>query len=231
MSTFQSYLVLGKGKKSREKTISLANSLGISFDFVSPDVFIISPQKNHITIDQIRELKSHIFEKPIAQKFKLVVIEDAHGATPEAQNALLKILEEPPLGAIIVLEAQSKSPLLPTLVSRLITFKADEDEMKVENEQSFLLDQKNVLNSLELIAGVNDPKSWLDQQMIQLHKQLLLKTRLRNKKGSTYQPAISILEIAKLLEKCARAKEMVEANVNPKFALLSLVISDDLASK
>lgn len=231
MSTFQSYLVLGKGKRRREKTIFLAKSLGISFDFVSPDVFIISPQKNHVTIDQIRELKSHIFEKPIAQKFKLVVIEDAHGATPEAQNALLKILEEPPLGVIIVLEAQSKSPLLPTLVSRLITLKADGDEMKVETDQSFLLDQKNVLNSLELIAGVDDPKSWLDQQMILLHKQLLLKTRLQNKKGSTYQPAISILEIAQLLEKCARAKEMVEANVNPKFALFSLIMSGDLASK
>ena len=108
MSLFQSYLIVGPSNQRRIQTEILAKSLEIDLKKVSPDIFIIAPQNQSISINQVRDLKRHIFEKPVSSKYKFVIIEDAQKLTHEAQNALLKILEEPPESAIIVLEAKNE---------------------------------------------------------------------------------------------------------------------------
>src|SRR3990167_11426752 len=58
------------------------------------DYFEISAQKKEISIDQIRELKGHIYQKPMKAKVKFVAVKDADLLSMEAQNALLKLIEE-----------------------------------------------------------------------------------------------------------------------------------------
>lgn len=74
--------------------------------------------KSYGGIDLVKTLKKSIFFKPIKSKQKIIVIMESHLLTIEAQNALLKLLEEPPLSTQIILHAGDKNTLLPTILSR-----------------------------------------------------------------------------------------------------------------
>lgn len=76
-----------------------------------------------IGIDVIRELEQFLSLKvPIDRAInRTVIIENSHKLTVEAQNALLKLLEEPPLGTVIILTASHSQSLLPTIRSRVQT--------------------------------------------------------------------------------------------------------------
>ncbi len=83
-----------------------------------PDIIEIAPRKGILRIDQVRELLASLAMKPFSATHRVVIIDDAHQLNPEAGNALLKVLEEPPQGTILVLTAPQRSGLLATIVSR-----------------------------------------------------------------------------------------------------------------
>lgn len=83
----------------------------------APDCIRVKPDGNSIKIAQIRNLQSDIVIKP-HKKYKIYIIDRAEKMTVEAQNALLKTLEEPPEYAIIILVTNNKESLLPTIRSR-----------------------------------------------------------------------------------------------------------------
>ena len=83
----------------------------------APDCIRVKPEGNSIKIAQIRNLQSDIVIKP-HKKYKIYIIDKAEKMTLEAQNALLKTLEEPPDYAIIILVTNNKEGLLPTIRSR-----------------------------------------------------------------------------------------------------------------
>ena len=83
-----------------------------------PDVITIRPSGSFIRIAQIRELLETLSLKPYEAKIRAVVISDAHAMNPEAANALLKMLEEPPDRTIFILTTEQLFDLLPTVVSR-----------------------------------------------------------------------------------------------------------------
>ena len=72
-----------------------------------PDFLCVEPDGNSIKIEQIRELQKRIQEKPIISNKKVYIIDNADLMTKEAQNCLLKTLEEPPEFAIIILQPSS----------------------------------------------------------------------------------------------------------------------------
>lgn len=74
-----------------------------------------------LRIAQARELKSWASFKTLGEGWKVAVVEDAHLLNEEAQNALLKVLEEPPDRTVVILIAPSAQMLLPTIVSRCRT--------------------------------------------------------------------------------------------------------------
>ena len=90
-----------------------------------PDVSWIGREgKNSLGIRQIRErLVADVRTQPYQSAYKVYVIEDADLMTPEAQNALLKTLEEPPAYAVIILLATTGTGFLPTVLSRVITIR------------------------------------------------------------------------------------------------------------
>src|SRR3989344_3322137 len=164
MSLFQSYLIIGDQIIRRSDTKDLAKSFGINLLKAYPDIFIIEPQGQFITIDQVRNLKRHIFQKPLKSNFKFVVIEEANKLTDEAQNALLKILEEPPTSAIIVLEADNKQQFLPTILSRVIIKKSKQPKLLASSDFN-ILDKSDSLAALEKIAQCQNPSIWLSSQI------------------------------------------------------------------
>ena len=83
-----------------------------------PDIIRIKPSGMFIKIDQIRALCKTLAMKPYEAGIRVVLISDAQAMNPAAGNALLKVLEEPPTGTILILVANHTADLLPTIVSR-----------------------------------------------------------------------------------------------------------------
>jgi DNA polymerase-3 subunit delta' len=83
-----------------------------------PDVMVISPDDGHVKIGQIRQMQYELALKPYEARWRVAIITDMHTATEEAQNALLKTLEEPPAQAVLILTALDAGLLVPTVVSR-----------------------------------------------------------------------------------------------------------------
>lgn len=86
-----------------------------------PDFQIISPDGAAIKVDQIRALRSEAYLSPLSADGRVFVIDLAHTMNANAQNALLKVLEEPPTGVTFILLAKSASLLLETIRSRCVT--------------------------------------------------------------------------------------------------------------
>lgn len=109
----------GTSQAQREYAEKLARDAIPTQDLLSCGDFleVDDPETNTTGIEKSRQIKEWIATKPLAQK-KVVFIHNAEKLTVEAQNALLKTLEEPPLGSIIILSTQKGSLLLPTVLSR-----------------------------------------------------------------------------------------------------------------
>ncbi|MFQ5989360.1 MAG: DNA polymerase III subunit delta' [Candidatus Methylomirabilales bacterium] len=85
---------------------------------VHPDVHLVAPEGASLKIDQIRGLTQEATFKPYEGRRKVFILDLAETMTEQAQNALLKTLEEPPGAAVLVLIAPEASALLSTIASR-----------------------------------------------------------------------------------------------------------------
>ena len=117
----------------------------------NPDFLLIEPEGNTIKIDQIREMQKKIQEKPIISTKKVYIIDNADKMSQEAQNCLLKTLEEPPIFATIILIGEDENAFLSTIKSRCMIYhfkriendviqKFLENNYKIENINENLLD-------------------------------------------------------------------------------------------
>ena len=97
-----------------------------------PDVKWITHEKaNSIGVDEVREqINNDIVIKPYSSKHKIYIVDEAEKMNQQAQNALLKTIEEPPAYAVILLLTTNAESFLPTILSRCVTLniKAVPDE-------------------------------------------------------------------------------------------------------
>ena len=83
-----------------------------------PDVQLIEPDGAHVKIDQVRALQHDLALRPLEGRYRVAIFDQFETATVEAQNALLKTLEEPPDYAVLIVLTADPELLLPTIVSR-----------------------------------------------------------------------------------------------------------------
>ncbi len=88
-----------------------------------PDIIRITHEKpGTISVEDIRQqLNGDILIKPYSSLYKIYIIDEAEKLTIQAQNALLKTIEEPPIYAVILLLTTNVGMLLPTIQSRCVT--------------------------------------------------------------------------------------------------------------
>lgn len=110
----------------------------------NPDFNIIEPDGKIIKIEQIRELQTKIIEKPIISSKKVYIIDNAHLMTKEAQNCLLKTLEEPPEYIVIILIVSNESRILTTIKSRCM--KVNFENINDDEVRKFLQNECGVEN-------------------------------------------------------------------------------------
>jgi DNA polymerase-3 subunit delta' len=90
-----------------------------------PDVFYVSgTNKKSIGAEDVREQMKHpLASKPFGFKYKIIIVDGADTMTPQAQNAMLKIIEEPPAYGLFIFLAERLSGVLPTVLSRCVVYK------------------------------------------------------------------------------------------------------------
>ena len=131
-SVSHAYLFYGAGTELQKKAVrafiaELINSSGSDTAFASErlekgsfsDILEIDNDGTSIKIDEIRKLISFLSVAPSELKYRIAVVYSASKMTVQAQNALLKTLEEPGGSAVAVLASASKDGLLLTVLSRV----------------------------------------------------------------------------------------------------------------
>ncbi|MCL4321935.1 MAG: hypothetical protein M0016_06560 [Deltaproteobacteria bacterium] len=95
------------------------------------NLIIVEPAGNSIKIEKINQVNSLLSLTPAFEGHRFVIIDDAQAMNPNAMNALLKILEEPPDKTVFILISSNINSLLPTIISRcsLLAFKPIPDEV------------------------------------------------------------------------------------------------------
>ena len=109
-----------------------------------PDFTIINEEGENITIGQSRELIQTVYEKPILSSKKVYIINDADKMNKEAQNCLLKTLEEPPEYGCFILIAANQDMILNTIKSRCTKIVFDK---LTTNELSQILEDRKIETS------------------------------------------------------------------------------------
>lgn len=112
------------------------NSCKSCIEFINnnhPDIVVIDEHEETIKTEMMKKLTKDILEKPLGNKKKIYMINNSENMTREAQNTLLKTLEEPPEYIVIILITKNINLLLNTIKSRCIKISFDkltDDEMK-----------------------------------------------------------------------------------------------------
>lgn len=198
-----SYLFVGTqgiGKKLLAK--EMAKKI-LSFDGEShPDFMCIEPEENSIKIAQIRILQKKIQEKPIIADKKVYIIDNADTMTVEAQNCLLKTLEEPPEFAIIILIGSQESAFLTTIKSRCMIVKfgpIQEDKIIQFMKNNYAIEGISQ-NQLEMFQGSIGKAILLKDKQEQYRKIEDMIENLNQK---------DLIEIVTLAEPLYKAKEEI----------------------
>ena len=108
-------------KQSREDSCDRCRSCLQAESKNHPDIIYVTHEKASIGVEDIRlQLNNDIAIKPYSSEYKIYIIDEAEKMTEQAQNALLKTIEEPPEYAIILFLVNNISALLPTILSRCV---------------------------------------------------------------------------------------------------------------
>ena len=136
-----------------------------------PDVIEIDAASNN-GVNEVRELIDKVKYAPINAKYKVYIIDEVHMMTPEAFNALLKTLEEPPAHIVFILATTEPHKILPTIISRCQRFDFQRvDENNIITRLKYVLEEEKVDYEEEALAiiskladgGMRDALSILEQ--------------------------------------------------------------------
>ena len=226
----QSILVVSENReKAKEYIDKLCKS-----EKIHPIDININYFETIIGIEEVRNIRKKIFLRPLKSKTKIVVIEAYEGITIESQNALLKILEEPPNNTIIIITAAKIGLILPTILSRckIIELKDKTSELSKEVITQYL----NILISL-LSSGVGDRLKlaqdiaknkdevipWLERMILTARQTMLAKYKnepvTKDQRPETNDYANILISLNKTYN------VLKTTNVSPRLALENLFLS------
>ena len=206
------------------------------------DLLVIDDDR--IPIATIRQATNQMFSKPLAAQYKVILIHNAGLMRQEAQNALLKSLEEPPDYVVWILTANNGSKLLPTIQSRCQIKRLPKSAAKEGIDSDLGAHVARLLEaglSGEVLDVISD-RSFYDQLkdsktevlaiiMDYLYGLLRHKAKLEDRKNpyySSYQKIkhrVTTEQILSSIQRAEEVRQLFDVNINVTLALETLFLS------
>lgn len=193
---------------------------------------IIQPEKASLGIEVVRDLQEQLRYAATAQRPRWIALLQADTLTVAAQNALLKILEEPPPNTILILVTARYTKLLPTITSR--TLHLTETELKtvlniqpVETLPPELCLQYTDIKQLTIAQACEKAEEFSDKQAaLDTTQQLLTEIHAKIVEGAQENSALShqYQTLLKHAQSCVLAVQQLEANCNVKLVMGELLL-------
>lgn len=211
-----------------------------------PDLLVIDfSSQDSISIEIIRQIKRYLSLKPSLASRKIVVINNAQNLTVEAQQAFLKVFEEPPTYGILILIVPNLASLVGTIISRAVLircFPLDRDKKNPKSspnaKRNLELFTKMVSLPLELRFLLTDQMQkesveipdFLKTVLASLEALLEIKIGIKEVSNEKLQPLThNFRNLEDLAEKIKKIQNIYfkisETNFNPRFALNELIIT------
>lgn len=206
-----------------------------------PDLILITPEEKDIQINQIRELQRKLSLRAQISSLKLVIIEKADSLNVQAQNCLLKTLEEPRGDSLLILICSSQENLLITIRSRCQILKFYPQEFSFQGEENFnkvseilesslfdkmLFAQDFMTKEISPSELDNFLKSFENYLRIVLLKEVGITNKAVNLFRLKVPKDYSILKIKKAINKISELRTLISAtNVNQKLAFENLMLN------
>lgn len=214
-----SFLIASKKKKTSSDYVT-AFLEKEKIDLLDKDM---NSYEKAMGIEDVRNIQKRILLKPFKGKTKAVVIEAYESITTEAQNALLKVLEEPPANTIIIISVPRKEIILPTIISRCKVVELNDDKQTLSNDEitqlhNYLisLSQSGIGERLRIAQDLSKNKDdvllWLEKMTVYLRQRLI-----KNYNDSQYYGLLKSFQTT--------YKTIKNTNVNQRIALEDLFLS------
>ena len=175
-----------------------------SDSFNETDFKIILPEKESIKIEEVRNLIDEVYLKPTYSKRKVIIIDDADKMNMNAQNALLKVLEEPPVYATLILITSNKDKIIKTILSRVTEIKFS----PLSNEELLEIIGKDVEfdfargSASKALALINDSTYSLSKELVDVlekHNFIDVNRKLSEIKSMDDVDMCKLLEFSKII--------------------------------
>lgn len=206
-----SFIIIGGTTQKRQERLK---RLLAEAKIAPQDTVTIIPQEEHITINNVREFQKRLLLAPVQSPYTAGIIEDAHLLTVQAQQALLKLLEEPPPRARIFVETESADQLLPTIVSRCEIIRLVNKAVAINTDAlTMLMNGKPSDVFIEVDKHTSDreeAKQWARELLDQSRALLLSEPSKKN---------------TRVVRRLLQAQAHLAVNCNPKLVLDRVFLS------
>lgn len=256
---FHAYILVGPVKETKREAINIAkiaNCLQRNGDFcntcknckkidrgVFADLREVKPEGSSVKIENIREIIFDSYLTPVEGRKKIYIVYDADKMTLEAQNSLLKTLEEPPSESIFLLLSQNIKNLIPTVVSRCSVIekikpyeKCDISQEWAEKliylvkERSFSLEKIDIYNQ---ICAYEDKETLLEFLLTLYRDMLVAKTNSKVRfMNENYRNLIinlsdlySIGELIGIIDRINKTIEYIKSRGNENLVFFNLLLA------
>lgn len=186
------------------------------------DQLFTKTDEKSIGIKEVREAMSRLQLTPIRSKAKAWIILNGEILTQEAQQAILKTLEEPPAKTLIYICSESRDSLLPTIQSRCLAISLDNEKPISPRDEDEELFQKLTgprREALEYLDNIEKEavRPWVKRAINRLHNAII------NEPANT--------NYGKLIKLLFLAQKQLSVNVNHKLVLTQLIYQNELLSE
>lgn len=173
-------------------------------------------------IEEVRQIQKKIYLKPFRGEKKSLILVLGGSVSDEAQNSMLKMLEEPPQSSLIFIIAQTHLVFLPTILSRVKIIELHEEkELKNENLEEILKIRSNgdaLVLAQQLSKDKNTAVSWLEDLILSARNKMLDAVAVANKNEA--------LKLRKIIHKVELAHyDLKNTNTNVRLVLENLFLN------
>lgn len=230
------FLITGGSQEDRTKKIE---TLCREWKVLPIDIYIIDLKegKHTIGIDQIRALSEQFLFSPRQSPYSIAIINHAATLTLDAQNALLKTLEEPPAYVRIILESDHESTLLPTILSRCQTLQLNtRDDISDQDKKIALQILEDTQNKKpgeicrftdQIKSGKEEGEKMLNTLLSVAHKELIL----LSKKEQSEEIIKKQKRIMRTIRAIQTSQNQLQANTNKTLLFDALFFTISLDKK